>query len=186
MTPWHCSIAVSIDGSFKTVHAGDVKDTHDLIFRNGQPSHFREKSDLWDFGDTKVEFEHLYPTGLIVRPAAGSQGQPSLRDFDVMKLRKLAEVQSPVVLRGFADTTNRELFINKSYELGEVLPWTFGILQEVKDDRKNDKLHNNVVSDEAMPMHYDGVFKFVTKKDENGNDMEDEQGNVIKFQKPPG
>ena len=186
MTPWHCSIAVGIDGSFKTVHAGDVKDTHDLIFRNGQPSHFREKSDLWDFGDTRVEFEHLYPTGLIIRPAGGGQGQLSLREFDIMKLRKFAEVQSPVVLRGFADTTNRELFINKSYELGEVLPWTFGILQEVKDHRKNDKLHNNVVSDEAMPMHYDGMFKFVPKKDENGNDMKDEQGNVIKFQKPPG
>ena len=186
MTPWHCSIAVGIDGSFKTVHAGDVKDTHDLIFRNGQPYHFREKSDLWDFGNTKVEFEHLYPTGLVVRPAAGSQGQPSLRDFDIMKLRKLAEVQSPVVLRGFADTTNRELFTNKAYELGEVLPWTFGVLQEVKDHRKVDKLHNNVVSDEAMPMHYDGMFKFVTQKDENGNDMKDEQGNDIKIQKPPG
>lgn len=186
MTPWHCAIAVGIDGSFKAVHAGDVKDTHDLIFRNGQPSHFREKSDLWDFGDTRVEFEHLYPTGLIVRPAAGSQGQLSLREVDMMKLRKLAEVQSPVVLRGFADTTNRELFINKAYELGEVQSWTFGILLEVKDHRKTDKLHDNVVSDEAMPMHYDGVFKFVAEKDENGNEMKDEQGNVIKIQKPPG
>ena len=103
-----------------------------------------------------------------------------------MKLRKFTEVQSPVVLGGFADTTNRELFINKFCELREVLPWTFGSLQEVKDHGKNDKFHNSVISDEAMPMHYDGMFKSVTKKDENGNDMKDEQGNVIKFQKPPG
>jgi len=36
-----------------------------------------------------------------------------------------------------------------------------------------------------MPMHYDGMFKFVTQKDENGNDMKDEQGKEIKVQKPP-
>lgn len=185
MTPWHSSVAVGIDGSFKTVHAEDVRETHDLVFRNGRPYCFREKSDLYDFGKIEVEFEHLYPCGLIIRPAGGSGIQPSLRDVHMQKVRKLAELQSPVVLRGFAETTERELFISKAYELGEVLPWTFGILQEVKDSGRTDKLGNNVVSNEAMPMHFDGMFKFVAQKDENGDPIRDEQGKEVKVQKPP-
>lgn len=185
MTPWHSSIAVGIDGSFKTVHAEDVRDTHDLVYRNGRPYCFREKSDLYDFGKIEVEFEHLYPCGLIIHPAGQPDLQPSLRDVNMQKVRKLAELQSPVVLRGFAETTERELFISKAYELGEVLPWTFGILQEVKDHGRTDKLGNNVVSNEAMPMHFDGMFKFVVQKDENGNPITDEQGNEVKVQKPP-
>lgn len=185
MTPWHSSIAVGIDGSFKTVHAEDVRDTHDLIFRNGRPYCFREKSDLYDFGNIKVECEHLYPCGLIIRPSGDCSLQPSLRDANMQKVRRLAELQSPVVLRGFAETTDRELFISKAYELGEVLPWTFGILQEVKDHGRTDKLGNNVVSNEAMPMHFDGMFKFVAQKDDKGNSILDEQGNEIKVQKPP-
>ena len=183
MTPWHSSIAIGADGSFSTVHAADVRETHDLVYKDGRPYCFREKSPLFDFGELKVEFEHLYPSGLIIRPSAGTA--PSYKEVDVKKVRKLAEVQSPVVLRGFADTTDRELFISRAYELGEVLPWTFGVLQEVKDHKRNDKLHNNVVSSEAMPMHYDGMFKFVTEKDENGNDVKDADGKEIKVQKPP-
>lgn len=185
MTPWHSSIAVGVDGSFKTVHAEEVRETHDLIYRNGLPYFFRERSDLYNFGDMKLELEHLYPCGLIIRPAAGSDNKPSYRDFDAKKLRKLAEVQSPVILRGFADTTNRELFISKAYEIGEVLPWTFGVLQEVKDAGRSDKQGENVTNNEAMSMHYDEMFKFVNKKDENGNDIKDEQGNDVKVQAVP-
>ncbi|KAI4154545.1 MAG: hypothetical protein LQ341_000328 [Variospora aurantia] len=186
MTPWHSSVAVGLDGSFRTVHAEDVRDTHDLIYRNGRPYHFREKSELYDFGETKVEFEHLYPCGLVIRPVVESgERPPSFHALDSKKLRKLTEHQSPVVLRGFADTTDREQFIGKAYELGEVLPWTFGILQEVKDAKRSDKQGNNVTSSEAMPMHFDGMFKFVAKIDEEGNELKDEQGNVIKYQKPP-
>ena len=184
-SPWHASIAVGVDGSFRTVHAEEVRETHDLVYENGRPYYFREKSPLYDFGETKVEFEHLYPCGLVVKPAAGTVGQPSFRDVDMKKLRALAEVQSPVVLRGFANTTERELFISRAHELGEVQKWTFGELQEVKDGGRRDKLGNNVTSNEAMPMHYDGMFKFVTKKDENGNDMKDADGKEIKYQKPP-
>lgn len=181
MTPWHSSIAVGVDGSFKTVHAEDVRDTHELVCRNGRPYCFREKSELFDFGSANVEFEHLYPCGLIVH----AHGNPSLRDVDVKKLRALAELQSPVVLRGFSETTDRELFTSRAYELGEVQEWTFGVLQSVKDAGRKDKMHNNVVSNEAMPMHYDGMFKFVPQKDENGNVVKDEQGKEVKVQKPP-
>ena len=177
MSPWHGSVAVGVDGSFRTVHAADVRETHNLVYKDGRPYHFREKSPLYDFGDTRVEFEHLYPCGLVIRPAAGPQGKTSFRDVDVRKLRKLAEIQSPVVLRGFEDTTDRELFIGRAHELGEIQKWTFGELQEVKDGKRSDKLGNNVTSSEAMPMHYDGLFKLVTKKDAEGKE--------IKVPKPP-
>ena len=187
MTPWHCAIAVGLDGSFKTVHAADLRDTHEVVLQNGHPHHLREKSDLWDFGDVKVEFEHLYPCGMIIRPAvtADTASSPSLRDIDVLKVRKLAELQSPVILRGFADTMDRELYIKKAGEMGEILPWMFGQLMVVKDQKKVDRGSNNVASNEAMPMHYDGIFKFRTKKDDNGNIMNDEEGNEIQVQIPP-
>jgi len=102
------------------------------------------------------------------------------------KIRSLSELVSPVIARGFAETTDRDLYINKGHELGTVLPWTFGILQEVKDHGKTHRLHNNVVSNEAMPMHFDGMFKFLPKKDENGNVVLDEEGKEIKVQTPPG
>lgn len=183
MTPWHSSIAVTLDGSFKTVHADEVRDSHDLVLRNGQPYYWREKADFYDYGDLKVSFEYLYPCGVIIRPIQGTT--PSLREVDMKKIRKLAELQSPVILRGFANTTERELFISKAEELGKILPWTFGILQEVKDSGRTDKLGNNVVSNEAMPMHFDGMFKYLPLKDENGNEVKDEQGNVVKVQSPP-
>ena len=85
MTPWHYAIVVGVDGSFKTVHAADMRDTHDVILQNGRPHHLWEKSDLRNFGDVKVDFEHLYPCGLIVRPAVGADiaSEPSFRDIDV-------------------------------------------------------------------------------------------------------
>ena len=185
ITPCHSSIAVGVDGSFRTVHAEEVRDTHDLVYRNCRPYHFRERSDLFDFDKISVEFEHLYPCGLVIRPVGGTRNKPSFCDIDAKKLRKLTEAQSLVVLRGFADTTDRELFISKAHELGGILPWTFGILQEVKDHKRNDKTCNNVVSNEAMPMHYYGIFKFATKKGEKGEDIEDEHGRDVKVQIPP-
>lgn len=170
-TPWHSCIAVGIDGSFQTVYPADVRETHELIYRDGRPYYFREKNELYDWAPLEVYFEHLYPQGLIVRPKPGS-AQPSLRDVDMKKVRGLSQVQSPVVLRGFADTCDRDLYSSKAYEAGEVQLWTFGLIQEVKDHGRVDKKANNVVSNEAMPMHYDGMFKFVTETDENGVEVQ--------------
>ena len=183
MTPWHSSIAVAKDGTFRTVHAEEVRDTHELVHQNGRPYFFREKADFYNLG-AAVEIEPMYPCGVIIRPAAGTR--PSFRALDSKALRELTNTQSPVVLRGFGETLERELYINKAHELGKVLPWTFGVVQEVKDHKRDDKSHNNVVSNEAMPMHYDGMFKLVNKKDENGNDVLDEEGKPVKYNAPPG
>ena len=186
MTPWHCAVAVGLDGSYKAVHSADVRDTHEVVFQNDHPHHLREKSDLWDFG-VKVDFEHLYPCGVIVRPIieAGAASPPSFRDVHVVKVRKLAELQSPVILRGFAETTDRELYIKEASEMGSIVPWMFGQIMEVKDQRKVDRGSNNVASNEAMPMHYDGTFKFKIKKNDDGTVMRDEEGNEVQVQIPP-
>jgi hypothetical protein len=172
-TPWHSCIAVGIDGSFQTVHSADVRDTHELVYRDGRPYFFREKNELYNWAPLEVEFEHLYPQGLVVRPKLGST-QPSLRDVNMQKVRGLSQVQSPVILRGFADTCDREIYSSKAHEAGEVQYWpkTFGMIQEVKDAGRVDKKHNNVVSNEAMPMHYDGMFKFVAETNEDGVEVQ--------------
>ena len=157
-----------------------------MVLQNGRPHHFREKSDLWDLG-INAAYEHLYPCGMIIRPTVGADASspPSFRDIDVLKVRRLAERQSPIILRGFADTTDRELYIKKAGEMGDILPWMFGKIMEVKDARKDDKGSNSVVSNEAMPMHYDGTFKFKPKSYNNGTVIRDEEGNEVQVQIPP-
>ena len=60
-SPWHSSLAVGVVGSYQTVNAKDVRETHDLIHKNGSPYYFREKSEQWDFGDDEIVYEPCYP-----------------------------------------------------------------------------------------------------------------------------
>ncbi|KAH8585511.1 Pyoverdine/dityrosine biosynthesis protein-domain-containing protein [Bisporella sp. PMI_857] len=175
-TPWHSSIGVGLDGSFTAGHAEDFHKTHDVIYRAGRPYYFREKSELYHWGDLKVEFEHLYPCGLIIRPLDGS---PSIRDVPMKKVRQLATNLSPVVLRGFSETLDESVYVAKAHEAGKVLPWTFGIIQKVKDAGVDTKMGNNVTSNEGMPMHFDGMFKFEER-------INPATGQSVKVQVPPG
>ncbi|KAJ5908617.1 hypothetical protein N7495_001299 [Penicillium taxi] len=182
-TPWHASVAVGLDGSYRTTHAEDVRETHDLIYKNGQPYFFREKSDLfnWSADGVSVKFEHLYPCGLIISPADidGVNPPPSIRDIPMHKVRKLSNVMSPVILRGFAETLEEDLYVKAASDMGVILPWSFGIIQKVRDAGRSDKMGNNVTSNEAMPMHFDGMFKFEDVTDP-------ETGEIKKVQHPPG
>lgn len=182
-TPWHASVAVGVDGTFRTVHAEDVRESHDLIYKNGQPYFFRERSNLFDWtaDGVRVKFEHVYPCGLIIRPSDidDSRAPPSISELPMQKVRKLATTLSPVVLRGFRETLQEDLYINAAEKMGKILPWSFGIIQKVRDTGRSDKMGNNVTSNEAMPMHYDGMFKF--------EDVTDPlTGEISKVQRPPG
>ncbi|TVY73421.1 Spore wall maturation protein DIT1 [Lachnellula suecica] len=44
MTPWHCCIAVTAKGEFRTAHKTALVDTHDLVEHEGRPSYFRDRS----------------------------------------------------------------------------------------------------------------------------------------------
>ncbi|KAF2724383.1 hypothetical protein K431DRAFT_310319 [Polychaeton citri CBS 116435] len=103
-TPWHCVLAVGVDGSYSTIHSRDVRETHVLIHHNGQPYYWREKSPLWDsFDQAKIMFEPQYPKTLLIYPK-DSSSEMSLNDEQIENLHRLAETYGgPVVLSGFSN-----------------------------------------------------------------------------------
>ena len=181
MTPWHCSIAVDADGSYRTVHAADVAHTHDLVHHNGRPYCFREKSDLYDWGDMKVSFEHLYPCGLIVRPYLDTLELHSLRSIDMAKLRGLANHQSPVIARGFANTTERGLFFSRAHEVRKVVPPSRSYHVPHLPDDDVSKHDSNIIveNDVAIPIDVSSVFQLATAKDDDTLETMNARDNII-------
>ncbi|KAJ3492685.1 hypothetical protein NLG97_g5216 [Lecanicillium saksenae] len=101
MTPWHCAVAVDTHGNFRTAHVGELRQTHDVVLKDGHPYFFRERSPLYSWA-TKVEFQHLYGGGLIIRNASGANlSRESLSDSDKEKLAALKALQRKVMLMGF-------------------------------------------------------------------------------------
>lgn len=122
MTPWHATTVYKLDGSVATAHLDTLNASSDyeLVCKDGVAWYYREKSTLYDWGNMTVYFEPLYPTGLIVTPVAGF-AIPSLNDVDMEKIHRLAEHNSPIVLRGFADT-EKEVISSKAIEVGKIRP----------------------------------------------------------------
>ncbi|KAJ5664905.1 Pyoverdine biosynthesis [Penicillium maclennaniae] len=170
-TPWHASVAVGVDGSYRTVHAEDVRYTHDLIYKNGQPFYFREKSDLFNWAEdgVSVKFEHLYPADLSFALPTSIMSTHPLQSAFCLCAKSAS----------FQITLEEELYVKAAEQLGSILPWSFGIIQKVRDAGRADKLGNNVTSNEAMPMHFDGMFKFEEVTDPT-------TGETKKVQCPPG
>lgn len=160
LTPWHNAVAFKVDG---TVLAGnraifDAMEDVELVHERNQPSYYREKSHLYDWGATSVVMEPMYPSGIMIRPADGPKAL-DIDDINVLRIRGLAEQNSPVVLRGFAHSKNRDKFVAASYKLGQPTTWKFGLVLEVKDCGSAGQGLNNVLSAEWMPFHFDGMFK---------------------------
>ncbi|KAM0251263.1 hypothetical protein ACHAQJ_008296 [Trichoderma viride] len=177
-TPWHCAVAVRQDGTITSGLAQTFWDdpTWELVYENGRPSYFREKSDLYTWSSGAITVNPLYPCGVIIEPTEGAN-KLSMQDIDAQKVRALSEINSPVILRGFSGTKNREKYIEKASEFGTPLPWKFGILLEVKDRGADTRGLNNVLSSEWMPFHFDGLFKTL--------DHTKEDGTVYKLPNPP-
>ncbi|PPQ79921.1 hypothetical protein CVT24_003765 [Panaeolus cyanescens] len=172
-TPWHCAIGVKLDGTITTAprEIFDSDTTFELVLDiEGRPHYYREKTDLlmWDQSLRKrvVRCDPLYPCGLLIYPA--EKERLSIEDVDARKVRRLAELNSPIVLRGFSRGDNRELFVKKAEELGIPLPWNFGLVLEVKDLGEGSRGSGNSLSSEHMPFHYDGVFKVDNRIKEDG------------------
>ncbi|KAI8633964.1 Clavaminate synthase-like protein [Xylariaceae sp. FL1651] len=165
MTPWHGAVVRRADGGVSMTHALSVPAmSYDVVHdKYGHPSYFRERSDVFNWPGMDLTFEYLYPCGVIIRPA-NSAGY-TLTMVDMQKVRRLAETCSPVVLRGFANTKDRRTYIAKAYDLGDVFMWK-SLVTVVKDASSNNPRSNVAFTAEAMPMHYDGIFKVVTVKDE--------------------
>lgn len=147
-------------------------DSYELIYEDGRPSYYREKSHLFSWGTEKgdVVCEPLYPSGWLIKPSNGSWSM-SMDDVDAQKVRALSEINSPVILRGFIKKPNKERFAKKSEEFGKPTAWKFGLILEVKDQGTNSRGLNNVLSAEWMPFHYDGLFKTVKQVNEKGEEV---------------
>lgn len=120
-TPWHSVVVAELDGSYRSVQRHTVdQDKYELVHRNGRPYFFRAKSNLFDWtaNGCEVTFEHLYPTGLIVRPTASA---PSTTTIPMKKILLLAHTFSPVILRGFPGANDRDTFVKSVRGLGEGL-----------------------------------------------------------------
>lgn len=181
-TPWHSSIAFRLDGSTTTGHREffENSETWELVYENGRPSFFRERAGLYSLmrggGDnqSQIDISPLYPAGLLICPAATStnsgSGNLTMNSLDPQTLRGLTEQNSPIVLRGFAGTTDRDAFVAKAYELGKPTPWKFGLVLEVKDRGADTRGLNNVLSAEWMPWHYDGLFKTEKRSNPDGTE----------------
>ncbi|KAJ5543103.1 hypothetical protein N7461_009106 [Penicillium sp. DV-2018c] len=87
MSPWHCSVAVTADGTFITAHKASHREKYDLIEKDGQAYFFRERSPLFDW-DVPVQFSHNYRRNLEVR--AQIRTGEELSDSDLDKLALLA------------------------------------------------------------------------------------------------
>ncbi len=172
-TPWHCTIAFRLDGTVTTGHRAqfEANDEFELVYIDGRPSFYREKTDLlsWHGEPDRIVCEPVYPLGLIIRPAAGPESL-AIEDIDTQRVRALSEHSSPIILRGFAKATDRELFIKTAGSFGVPLPWKFGLVLEVKDRGQDARGLNNVLSAEWMPWHFDGLFKTEKRIRENGSE----------------
>ncbi|CAG8171300.1 unnamed protein product [Penicillium salamii] len=84
MSPWHCSVAVLVDGKFITAHKSSHRQKFDLVERSGQPYFFRESSPLFKW-DATVDFEHCYGQNLVVRVQKDRE-EPSELDLDKLAL----------------------------------------------------------------------------------------------------
>ncbi|KAI0599576.1 putative pyoverdine/dityrosine biosynthesis protein [Biscogniauxia sp. FL1348] len=120
-TPWHCSIAFRLDGTVATGHRSgfDTNAEFELVYEDGQPSFYREKSDLVSWAKEKggITCTPVYPAGWLIQSAKGA-GALSILDIDAGKVRAMSELSSPIILRGFSRTRNRELFVRKAGDFG--------------------------------------------------------------------
>ncbi|CAG7943413.1 unnamed protein product [Penicillium olsonii] len=167
-TPWHSTPCFRLDGGveYGMREIFDQNPDVELVHKNGQAWYYRYKSPLYSWPE-EVEMEPLYPCGLMIR----SLTNLSVHDVDMQMIRDLAQEVSPVILRGFKDTRDREIFVKKAEQMGEPLPWKFGLVLEVKDHGSDSKGLNNVLSSEWMPFHYDGLFKIEKSLDADGREV---------------
>ncbi|KAL8835899.1 MAG: hypothetical protein Q9170_003126 [Blastenia crenularia] len=167
ITPWHGAVAVLADATVRIVDASKVDMSKFNVATNaqGRPWLLREKSDLFDW-DMELDFEPLYPCGMMVRPKHG-HGPMKFEDVEMKHVRRLALATAPLLLRGFSMEVQKEVFRSKAGQLGEIQMWPFGDIIEIRENV--DMNMNNVLTNESMPFHYDGVFK--TRKDEETGEV---------------
>ncbi|KAJ5753659.1 Isocyanide synthase A [Penicillium nucicola] len=166
ITPWHGTVAILHDASLRVVDASAVDMNEFEVVKNaaGNPWLLRAKCDLFNWPGMAVDFEPLFPCGIQVRPKEG-HAPLKFEDVDMKRVRRLALSSAPLLLRGFTMEIEKEVFRKKARQFGEIQQWPFGDILEVREN--TDLNMNNVLTREAMPFHYDGVFK-MTQDEKTG------------------
>ncbi|KAI1355328.1 Clavaminate synthase-like protein [Xylaria sp. FL0043] len=143
MTPWHGAVVRGVDGSVSMSHAILVPAmTHDIIYANGRPSYFRERSDIFSWPQMDVTFEYLYPCGIIIKPANPSSTYP-LSPVCMEKISSLAKTCSPIILRGFSTTNQRTALITRTSDLIPAISWRLRLIQEMQEESIQVCLNNS-------------------------------------------
>lgn len=171
-TPWHNVVCFNESGKRALIHHDTVdKAMHEIVVKNGRPWYYQfihqakrvidGETVCWPEG---VSVEQLHPFGIMVK---ASKTIP-FNSLPLNYLARLASRMSLIIFRGFLSVSMEE-FRNYAAQVGKILPWVFGDVLVVRDDPSMDL--NNVLTKEAMPMHFDGNFKL--KTDESGNQVPD-------------
>ncbi|RWA08676.1 hypothetical protein EKO27_g6417 [Xylaria grammica] len=163
MTPWHGAAVRSLDGSVSMSHAILIPAmTHDIVYVDGRPSYFRERSEVFNCPNGDISFEYMYPCGIIIKPTNPTSLYP-LSMVDMQKVRTLATTCSPVVLRGFSNTEDCGAFITRAYYgLGSARA-----IQEVQD------MSNNATKGSIMApaeMMHPNMLKMAVVETEHSSD----------------
>ncbi|KAI0976531.1 Pyoverdine/dityrosine biosynthesis protein-domain-containing protein [Xylaria arbuscula] len=163
MTPWHGAVVRGIDGSISMSHAILIPAmTHDIIYADGHPSYFRERSELFNWPDMEVTFDYLYPCGMIIKPANSLSTYP-LSKVNMDKTRKLATACSPVILRGFSNLGEYDKYMPSSNGSASYLPWKPSIIQDAKDEHMHILRSNGAALSDVMS---EGKLEIVRVKEE--------------------
>lgn len=98
MTPWHATVVADVRGNFRTVHVEKVRDSHVLVYQDGKPSFFRERSPLFEW-EAEVEFKNQYGRELLI--SKRGSGSAILTASDKEKLASLVMSHRTIEVRGF-------------------------------------------------------------------------------------
>lgn len=162
-TPWHNCVLLRRNGKLDMMKVKDVPEDARVIMKHGRPWLMAEPDadlDNWDV-EGEVKWDLTLPYGLTLE---FKEGTP-LAAIDQEQVRRLALKFGVVVIRGVQPLEKSEEFDRGTASFGNVQSWFFGNVLTVKVNPAVDI--NNVLSSEAMPMHFDGLFKL----DENGKPM---------------
>jgi pyoverdine/dityrosine biosynthesis protein Dit1/alpha-ketoglutarate-dependent taurine dioxygenase len=150
-TPWHHCVVLR-NGKLDMMKVSEVSQTARVIMKNGRPWMMVEEDKDLEFPGIDVDWDIILPFGLSLT----FKNKISLKSIPQDQLRRLTLKFGVVLIRGVQPEENQESFDSAVSSFGKVQSWFFGNVLTLKYNPKVDI--NNVLSKEAMPMHYDGLF----------------------------
>ncbi|KAL1914280.1 uncharacterized protein VTP21DRAFT_9061 [Calcarisporiella thermophila] len=164
VTPWHNTPYQDGNATFAVLHRENISESNvktQIVLKEDKPWIVRENNDTYDWERMDLNFELMYPCGIMISPVNKNQVY-NLVDVDMKKVRHLALSNSPVIFRGFSMPADDEIFRKKAVELGDVQIRSFEDILEVEENA------DSIITTtrETVPFNFDGCFKM--SKNEKG------------------